>query len=204
MSTLHRELCGIVAALQSYEDYIIGSPFPMYHFCDHKAIPYLWGRKVPLFHRFSRYQVIITKFQKSKIIWTPGSNLAFPDILSKNITIEESQKQHLQHRRPPRDVKFLEEHGAPVSHQMQHEDDPNDTCNDFYPIRYKRGNEEKILRLQNDGEDFTVNRVLIQVPTNSVQQDSTVSERTIYQSVQAKKSTRDPIRRLRLRIQYGL
>ena len=30
MSTLHRELCGIVSALQAYEHYIIGSPFPIY------------------------------------------------------------------------------------------------------------------------------------------------------------------------------
>ena len=30
MSTLHRELCGIVSALQTYEHYIIGSPFPIY------------------------------------------------------------------------------------------------------------------------------------------------------------------------------
>ena len=30
MSTLHRELCGIVSGLQTYEHYIIGSPFPIY------------------------------------------------------------------------------------------------------------------------------------------------------------------------------
>ena len=36
MSTLHRELCGIVSALQTYEHYIIGSPFPLYLYCDHK------------------------------------------------------------------------------------------------------------------------------------------------------------------------
>ena len=30
MSTLHRELCGIVSALQTYEHYIVGSPFPIY------------------------------------------------------------------------------------------------------------------------------------------------------------------------------
>ena len=82
MSTLHRELCGIVSALQTYEHYIIGSPFPIYLHCDHKPILYLWGRKGQLSHRFFRYQVIITKFQNLKIIWTPGSNLAFPDILS--------------------------------------------------------------------------------------------------------------------------
>ena len=68
MSTLHRELCGIVSALQTYEHYIIGSPFPIYLYCDHKPILYLWGRKGQLSHRFFRYQVIITKFQNLKII----------------------------------------------------------------------------------------------------------------------------------------
>ena len=61
MSTLHRELCGIVSALQTYEHYIIGSPFSIYLYCEHKPILYLWGRKGQLSHRFFRYQVIITK-----------------------------------------------------------------------------------------------------------------------------------------------
>ena len=52
MSTLHCELCGIVSALQTYEQYIIGSPFPIYIYCDHKPILYLWGRKGQLSHRF--------------------------------------------------------------------------------------------------------------------------------------------------------
>ena len=34
MSTLHRELCGIVSALQTYEHYIIGSPIPIYLYCE--------------------------------------------------------------------------------------------------------------------------------------------------------------------------
>ena len=41
MSTVHRELCGIVYALQTYEYYIIGSPFPIYLYCDYKPILYL-------------------------------------------------------------------------------------------------------------------------------------------------------------------
>ena len=82
MSTLHREICGIVSALQTNEHYIIGSSFPIYLYCDLKPILYLWGSKLQLSHRFFRYQVIITKFQNLKIIWTPGSNLVFPDILS--------------------------------------------------------------------------------------------------------------------------
>ena len=106
MFTLHRELCGIVSAIQTYEHYIIGSPFPIYLFCDHKPILYSWGRKGQLSHRFFRYQVIITKFQSLKIIWTPGSNLAFPDILSQNVTVEKYQKHQLQHKKVPKDIDF--------------------------------------------------------------------------------------------------
>ena len=45
MSTIHRELCGIVSALQTYEHYINGSPYPIYLYWDHKPILSLWGRK---------------------------------------------------------------------------------------------------------------------------------------------------------------
>ena len=53
MSTLQRELCEIVSAVQTYEHYIMGSPFPIYLYCDHKPILYLWGRKGQLSHRLS-------------------------------------------------------------------------------------------------------------------------------------------------------
>ena len=122
------------------------------------------------YRRFFRYQVIITKFQNLKIFRTPCLNLAFPDILSKNITLEDYQMHQLQHNRIPCDLEFFDDHGTPVSYQNQNEDNPNDTCNDFYPIRYKRRNEEKILRLKNDDEDFSVNSVLNEFPIISVQQ----------------------------------
>ena len=105
MSTLHRELCGIVSALQTYENYIIGSPFPIYLYCDPKPILNLRGWKGQLSQRFFRYQVIITKFKTLKFIWSPYSNLAFPDILIQNITVEEYQKHQLQHKKIPRDIE---------------------------------------------------------------------------------------------------
>ena len=37
-STLHRDLCGVVSALQTYEHYIIGSPFLLCLYCDHEPI----------------------------------------------------------------------------------------------------------------------------------------------------------------------
>ena len=45
MSTLHRELCGIISALQTYELFIISSPHRIKVFCDHKPLLYLWARK---------------------------------------------------------------------------------------------------------------------------------------------------------------
>ena len=169
MSTLHREFCGIVSALQTYEPYIIGSPFLIYLFCDHKPILYLWGRKRQLSHRFFRYQVIITKFQNLKSVWTLDCNLAFPAILSRNVTIVEYQKHQLQHKKTPRDVEFFDEHGSLVIYKIQHEDNPNNSCNDFYPIPCQRGTEEKVLRLQNDGETYTLNSITNEFPILSIQ-----------------------------------
>ena len=97
---------------------------------------------------------------------------SFSGILSRNVTIEEYQMHQLQHKRIPRDFDFLDEHGTPVTYQIQHEDNPKDTSNDFYPKKYKRGNEEKILRLQNDGEDFTVSSMLDEFPITSIQEAS--------------------------------
>ena len=169
MSTLHKELCELVWALQTYEHYIIGSPFPIYLYCDHKPILYLWGRKGQLSHRFFRYQVIITKFQSLKVIWSPGSNLAFPDILSRNVTVEEYQKHQLNHKKIPRDIEFYDEHGSPVTYRIQHDDDPNDTCNDFYPIHCQQGNNNKVLRLHNHGENFTLKSLSNELPTTTIQ-----------------------------------
>ena len=81
----------------------------------------------------------------------------------------------LRHKCIPRDIEFFDEHGTPVSYQIQHEDNPNDTCSDFYPIRYKRGNEEKLLTLQNDGEEFTVSSMPDEIPIISAQQASDCS-----------------------------
>ena len=168
MSTLHRELCGIVSALQSYGHYIIGSPFPIYLFCDHIPILYLWRPKGQLSHRFFRYQVIITKFQNLRIVWTPGSNLVFPDILSQNETVEEYQRHQLKHKKMPRDTEFYDEHGSPVTYRIQHDDNPSDTCNDFYPIHCQQGNDNKVLRLHNDGENFKLNSLSNEFPSTTI------------------------------------
>ena len=128
-STLHKQLCRNVLALQIFEDYITGSPFAIYFHCDHKPILYLRGRREQLFHRFFKYQVINTKFQNLKIIWKPCSKLAFPYILSRNLTIDDYQKHQLQHRRLPRDIEYFHEDGNPVTYKIQLEEKSNDSQN---------------------------------------------------------------------------
>ena len=164
MSTPHRELCGIVSVSQTYEHYIIGSPFPLYLYCDHKPTFYLWGQKGQLSYPFFRYQVIITKFQNLRIIWTPGSNLAFPDSLSRDVTVEECQKHQLQRKKIPMGIKFYDEHGSPLTYRIRHNDNPKDTCNDFYPIHCQQENDNNVLRLHNVSENFTLNSLSNEFP----------------------------------------
>ena len=104
-----------------------------------------------------------------KFIWTPGSNLAFPDIVSRNETLEGYQKHQLQHKKIPQDIEFFAENGNPVCYKIQHEDNPKDTCNDFYPIHRQQGSDEKVLRLYNDGESDTLNSISKDFPNLSVQ-----------------------------------
>ena len=66
-------------------------------------------------------------------------------------------------------MSFFDENGNPVFYKIQHEDNPHDTCNDFYPIHRQQGNDEKILRLQNDGESYTLNSISNEFPTLSAQ-----------------------------------
>ena len=168
MSTFLGDLCGIVSALQTYEHHSNGFPFPIHLFCDHNPNLYVWGRKGQLSHWFFRNQVIMTKFQSLKSFWKPGSKLALPDLLSRNVTVKDYQKPQLQHKQIPREIKFYDEHGSLVTYRIQHDDNPNDTCNDFYP-NSRRRKDNKFLRLRIDGENFILNSLSSEFPTATIQ-----------------------------------
>ena len=72
LSTLDRELLGIVHALQIYEFPIIGSPHPIHIFTDHKPLLHCFTKKGNLGPRCYRAQMQLTKLSKLKIIHTPG------------------------------------------------------------------------------------------------------------------------------------
>ena len=109
------------------------------------------------------------EFQKSQDYLGSRISIAFPDIISRNVTVEKYQKHQLQHNKIARDIDFQEEHGSPVTYGIQHDDNPNDTCNDFYPLHCQQGNDNKVLRLQNDGKSFTMNILSNEFPTTTIQ-----------------------------------
>ena len=134
MSTQHRELCGIISALKTYEFYIIGSPFSLYLYCDHRHILFIWSRKGQLSHRLFKYQVVLTKFNNLKILYTPGSNLAFPDFLSRNVPIADIKKYQLEHKTIPNDIKIILDNGEQICYSVLHKDNNNIFQNDCYPV----------------------------------------------------------------------
>ena len=123
MSTIARELCGVISALQTNEHYIIGSPHPVYLYTDHKALLYLWRRRGQISHRFFRYQLVISQFQNLEIIWTKGKNLAFPDILNRNVSIKDLDKYQLKHKKIPKDIKFYDESGNEEKYFVLHDNE---------------------------------------------------------------------------------
>ena len=52
---------------------------------------------------------------------------------------------------------------------MQHEDNSEDSYNDFNPIHCQKGHDTKTLQLHNDGENFTLNSTITEYPMASVQ-----------------------------------
>ena len=106
LSTLDRELLGIVHALQIYEFLIIGSPHPIHIFTDHKPLLHCFTKKGNLSPRFYRVQMQLTKFSKLKITHTPGKNLSVADMLSRSFTKAELQLNQLKHKHLPPQIDF--------------------------------------------------------------------------------------------------
>ena len=155
MSTLHRELCGIVSALQTYEHFIIGLPYPIKILCDHKPMLYLWARKGRLCHRFFRYQVIFTQFTNLQIIWTPGKNLAFPDLLSRNVSLKDLNGHQLAHKEVPKYIIIFNQRGHEVQYLNDHNSSADNRNDDFYPINCTHAGKTKAPHNENDGTHMT-------------------------------------------------
>ena len=85
------------------------------------------------------------------------------------MTIDEFQHHQLQHKKLPRDIQFFDEQGQQITYKFNHDDNFAESCNDFYPIPCQQGKDQKILRLHNDRENFSLNSISTDFSNSSVQ-----------------------------------
>ena len=159
LSTLDRELLGIVHALQIYDFLIIGSPHPIHIFTDHKPLLYCFTKKGNLSPRFYRAQMQLTKFSKLKIIHTPGKNLSVADMLSRSFTKAELQFNQLKHKQLPPQIDFavLQENTlTPVLYLIKREEILPHQKHDSHPILADYGTDQFSIRINDKGNDIVV------------------------------------------------
>ena len=159
LSTLDRELLGIVHALQIYEVLIIGSPHPIHILTDHKPLLHCFTKKGNLSPRFCRAQMQLTKFSKLKITHIPGKNLSVADMLSRSFTKAELQLSQLKHKQLPPQIDFaLLQDGTlkPVHYFIKHEEVLPHQKHDSHPILADYGTDQFSIRINDKGNDIVV------------------------------------------------
>ena len=159
LSTLDRELLGIVHALQIYEFLIIGCPHPIHIFTDHKPLLHCFTKKGNLSPRFYRAQMQLTKFSKLKMIHTPGKNLSVADMLSRSFTKAELQLNQLKHKHLPPQIDFalLQDNTLkPVHYLIKHEEILPHQKHDSHPILADYGTDQFSIRINDKGNDIVV------------------------------------------------
>ena len=75
----------------------------------------------------------------------------------------------MEHKKIPWDRDIYDEHSSPVTYRIQHDDNPYNTCNNFYAIHCQQGNNNKVLRLHNDGENFLLNSLSNKFSSTAIQ-----------------------------------
>ena len=159
LSTLDRELLGIVYALQIYEFLIIGSPHPIILFTDHKPLLHCFTKKGNLSPRFYRAQMQLTKFPRLKIIHTPGKNLSVADMLSRTFTKQQLQLNQLKHKQFPPQMEFAiikNDEIIPVHYLVKHEEVKSTQIHDSHPILADYGDDQFSIRINDKGNDIIV------------------------------------------------
>ena len=115
-----------------------------------------WSRRGQLFHRFFKYQVLLTKYQNLKIIYTEVKNLAFPNLLSRQVPQEEARKFQIEHKTVPKDIRFDKSDYKPINYSIIHCDGKKAPPKTIYPvIATIPGQKKKILSITD--EDFGIN-----------------------------------------------
>ena len=95
--------------------------------------------------------MIITQFTNLQVIWTPGKNLAFPNLLSRNVSWKDRNGHQLAHKEIPKEIRFFNQNGHEVRYFIDHNSSADDGNDDFYPIVCTHLGETKTLNLKIDG-----------------------------------------------------
>ena len=98
--------------------------------------------------------MIITQFTNLQIILTRGKNLAFPDLLSRYVSLKDLNGHQLAHKEIPKDIRFLNQSGHEVQYLIDHNSSADDGNDDFYPIICTHLGETEELHLKNDGTEI--------------------------------------------------
>ena len=159
LSTLDRELLGIVHALQIYEILIIGSPHPIHIFTDHEPLLHCFTKKGNLSPRLHCAQMQLTKFSKLKNIHTPGKRLSVADMLSRSSTKTELQLNQLKHKQlaPQIDFAILQNNSlTPLHYLIQQEEILPHQKHGSHPILADYGTDKFLIRINDKGNDIIV------------------------------------------------
>ena len=159
LSTLDRELLGIVHALQIYRFLIIGSPHPIHIFTNHKPLLHCFTKKGNLVPRFYRAQMQLRKFSKLKIIHTPGKNFSVADTLSRSFTKTELQLNQLKHKQLPPQIDFaLLQNGIPkpVHYIIKHDEILPHQKQGSHSVLADYGTDHFSIRINDKGNDLVV------------------------------------------------
>ena len=84
-----------------------------------------------------------------KIIWKECKNLAFPDILSRSVSIKDLDKYQLKHKKIPRDNKFYDESGNEEKYFVLRDNEKGQK-NGCYPILKQTFQGIKKLNFENE------------------------------------------------------
>ncbi len=154
MPIIYKELAAAFFALETYEYIIIGSPFKIHLYCDHRPILYLWEKKGQLNHKLFRYQLQFTKFPHLEVHWTQGNNLSFADILSRDFTPHQLIHEQIKHKILPKELSFMDCLGGKVYYSIEHDKNilqKTDNPYDSFPIIAEIG--ERKFRFQFFGKE---------------------------------------------------
>ena len=98
--------------------------------------------------------MIITQFTNLQIIWIPGKKLAFPDLLTRNLSLKDLNGHQLAHIEIPKDISFFNQSGHDVQYLIDQNSSADDGNDDFYPIVCTQLGETKAFHLNNDGTEM--------------------------------------------------